>query len=99
MEVDYDDEARDEAMDAAAWYEARQENLARRFLRKWKEAENRVAADPGINRRFSGEFRLCRFDVFPYALVYRIVGEGTVQIVAVMHRSRKPGYWKSRHDG
>jgi hypothetical protein len=35
------------------------------------------------------------FDDMPYAIVYRI--EGTVAvIVAVMHTSRRPGYWAGR---
>lgn len=70
----YDDEAFDEAMQAAEWYETQQEGLARRFLTKWKEAELRMLADPEINRPFNKSFRKCRFEVFPYAQVYRIEG-------------------------
>jgi hypothetical protein len=32
---------------------------------------------------------------FPYGVIYRLSGD-TVEIVAVMHLSRKPGYWKHR---
>ena len=99
MTVRYNDEAHAEALDAAAWYEARQEGLVRRFLAKWKEAENRMVADPEINRPFVGDLRRCRFEVFPYALVYRIADENALDVVAVMHSSRKPGYWKSRLKG
>jgi toxin ParE1/3/4 len=34
-------------------------------------------------------------DRFPYQIVYRISGD-SVWIVAVMHQSRRPGYWKKR---
>lgn len=96
MTVRYDDAAIEEAMEAAAWYEAQHEDLLKRFLAKWKVAENQVAADPRINRSFDGELRLRRFGVFPFALIYRIEDKATVQVVAVMHQSRRPGYWKGR---
>lgn len=36
-----------------------------------------------------------RVGKFTYAVVFR-VKEGEVQILAVMHLHRKPGYWKER---
>ena len=34
---------------------------------------------------------------FPYILIYRErASSGDIQIVAVAHTSRKPGYWKKR---
>lgn len=96
MIVEYDDETIAEAMEAAAWYERRQDGLVRRFLGKWKEAERRMAADPELNRTFQSDYRRCRFDVFPYALIYRIASEDTIQVIAVMHQSRSPEYWKKR---
>ncbi|MCB1229353.1 MAG: type II toxin-antitoxin system RelE/ParE family toxin [Verrucomicrobiae bacterium] len=98
MRVRYDDEAFGEAMDAATWYETQREELARAFLAKWKEAELRMLADPEISRTFDGDLRQCRFDVFPYTLVYRIEDETTVQVVAVIHQHREPGYWRDRLD-
>lgn len=96
MIVEYHDEALAEAMAAAAWYEAQENGLVRQFLAKWKEAERRMAADPKVNRAFREDCRRCRFDVFPYALIYRIASEHTVQVIAVMHQSRSPAYWKTR---
>ena len=32
---------------------------------------------------------------FPYALLYRVWNE-QIEILAVMHLSRKPGYWADR---
>ncbi|MCF6312220.1 MAG: type II toxin-antitoxin system RelE/ParE family toxin [Verrucomicrobiales bacterium] len=96
MKASYDDEAFEEAMDAAAWYETQQEGLVRRFLAEWKKAESRMVADPEINSPFEGDLRKCRFEVFPYTLIYRIVEPDTLQVLAVMHQSRRPGYWKER---
>lgn len=35
---------------------------------------------------------------FPYGIVYHVVRDKVV-IVAVMHLTRRPGYWKSRLKG
>jgi len=95
MRVNYADAAREEGFEAAVWYGEQQGGLQTRFLAKWKDAENRMVASPQIYRCFEGELRKCRFDVFPYALVFRIRGD-ELQVLAVMHMSRRPGYWKER---
>jgi plasmid stabilization system protein ParE len=95
MRVNYGRAAREEGLEAAAWYGAQQENLQIRFLEKWKDAETRMVANPGIHRCFEGDLRKCRLDVFPYALVFR-VRDNELQVLAVMHMSRRPGYWKNR---
>ncbi len=95
MRVNYDDAAREEGFEVAEWYGAQQKTLQTRFLAKWKDAENRMVASPQIHRCFEGDLRKCRFDVFPYALVFRIRGD-ELQVIAVMHMSRRPGYWKER---
>lgn len=83
-------------MEATAGYETQQESLVRRFLAKWKEAENRMAADPAITRPYDGGLRQCRFEVFPYVLINPINGPDTLQLLAAMHQRRRPGYLKDR---
>jgi plasmid stabilization system protein ParE len=95
MRVNYDDAAREEGFEAAEWYGKQQKTLQTRFLEKWKDAENRMLASPQIQRCFEGDLRKCRFEVFPYTLVFRI-REDELQVIAVMHMSRSPGYWKER---
>lgn len=95
MRVHYADAAREEGLAAAAWYGQQQQDLLTRFLQKWKDAENRMAASPQRHRCFEGELRKCRFEIFPYALVFRIRND-ELQVLAVMHMSRRPGYWKDR---
>lgn len=97
MWVSYDDAAREEGFEAAEWYGVQQKKLQTRFLEKWKDSENRILANPQIHRCFEGDLRKCRFDVFPYALVFRIRGD-ELQVLAVMHMSRRPGYWRKRSE-
>jgi plasmid stabilization system protein ParE len=98
MTVTYENAARQEGNDAADWYEKQQPGLGPRFLSQWKLAENRMIASPEIHRCFEGELRKCRFEIFPYALVFRIRGD-KLQVIAVMHMSRNPGYWRERGEG
>lgn len=95
MEVTYQTEARLEGLAAATWYEMQQDGLSGRFLAQWRETEHRMASNPERHRCFAGELRKCRFSIFPYALVFR-VNDKRIQVIAVMHMSREPGYWKDR---
>jgi toxin ParE1/3/4 len=77
------------------WYLVRSSDAALAFdaevdraLANIASAPNRWAAGPHSTRRY-----LLRR--FPYILIYR-ERTGNVQIVAVAHTSRKPGYWKKR---
>jgi hypothetical protein len=44
---------------------------------------------------FEGECRKVRVERFPYSVIYRIKGD-QLQIIAVAHMNRRPGYWKDR---
>lgn len=50
---------------------------------------------PLIFRCFEEDFRKIKIGKFRYLLVFRIRGD-EIQILAVAHTSRRPGYWKDR---
>jgi toxin ParE1/3/4 len=94
--VDLHDEASAEYDAAFDWYLERSPDAAVRFdaevdraLTQIGQAPERWAAGPYSTRRF-----LLR--QFPFTLIYRERPSGVIQIVAVAHTSRKPGYWKHR---
>jgi hypothetical protein len=58
-----------------------------RALAEIAQAPQRWASGPHHTRRF-----LLR--KFPFLLIYRERAGGNLQIVAVAHTSRKPGYWQ-----
>jgi toxin ParE1/3/4 len=95
MQLDYESEALQEVFDAAEWYSLRADGLRNRFLKQWKGAETRLIANPERYPCFEEDLRKCRFENFPYLMIYRIE-EDRVRIYAVMHTSRRPGYWKDR---
>jgi toxin ParE1/3/4 len=84
-----------EYIDAARYYARIAPELGSRFydeierlLHDVRETPDRFHIfDPPVRRHFS--------DVFPYALIYANRPDD-VLILAVMHMSRRPGYWKER---
>jgi plasmid stabilization system protein ParE len=87
-------QAESEARSAFLWYLTRSPHAAESFRVALEEAIDAIAEaperypelEPGIHRRLV-------LHRFPYAVLYRIAGE-EVQVVAVMHLNRRPGYWR-----
>jgi plasmid stabilization system protein ParE len=88
--------ARVEHLDHIAYYESRQSGLGREYLAEFEvaialilEGPSRfpIESTPGIRR-----YHLRRF---PVTLIYRVIGD-SVQILAVAHKRRRPGYWAAR---
>ncbi len=84
-----------DAEEARNWYAERSPLAARGFL---------LALDQGINAILDAPERWpkrrygCRTYIFPnqypYTLIYRLIPG--VEIVAVAHQKRRPGYWRHR---
>jgi plasmid stabilization system protein ParE len=84
-----------ELQDAAAWYEDRLVGLGARFLAAVRHKTDEILESPtrwplarGTRRVLMGRY--------PYAIVYREVSTDAVEIVAVAHVKRRPGYWANR---
>jgi len=95
VKYQYHHEAERELADAADWYERQQEGLAFQFLREIEHCIDRILEEPDSHAVYEGEVRYCPVRRFPYAILYRLQ-RSTVQIITVMHHSRRPGYWKDR---
>ncbi|MDR2197203.1 MAG: type II toxin-antitoxin system RelE/ParE family toxin [Coriobacteriales bacterium] len=86
--------AKEEYEEALSYYQERSEDAALRFEASINTCLLRIADDPERYFSHSG-IRCCRVIVFPYFIHYR-EGDSEIQIVAVAHQKRKPGYWLSR---
>lgn len=87
--------ARIEARQARQYYAALSSPLADRFAEALDRAVKRIQEDPLLWPPLSRRVRRCLFDRFPYALIYEVDGD-LVRVLAVMHQSRRPGYWRGR---
>ena len=95
MVVKFHPDAEAEMLAAAAYYETQQPNLGRRFLVAVQDAANRLAATPGLYPVVDLDVRRCLVKTFPYGLLFRVRDEAFM-IMAVMHLSRDPDYWRYR---
>src|SRR5262249_13939936 len=85
-----------EYLAAFRWYARRSRRTAQHFKTAVDGAVGLILAQPAIG---SPSFRGCRWVKvrrFPYLLHYSDSIPGLIQIVAVAHQARRPGYWKRR---
>ena len=95
MQIRWHREARIEADEAASFYGERQPGLDRRFLDILEDALHRISRRPQMYPKVEVDIHKCRLPRFPYGVIYRAKPEA-VEILAIMHLKREPGYWKAR---
>lgn len=95
MNYEFHPEALDEYEDAARYYAGCQAGLELRFINCVESALRSVVEAPLRWRCFEEDVRRCLVRVFPYAVLYSVEPD-YVLIIAVMHCSREPGYWRHR---
>lgn len=91
-------EAEEEIRSSVRYYEDERPGLGDRLLAEIDAAIALIAAHPAIGesvRRVRGKVRRFPLNHFPFLLVYREHPE-YLEIVALAHTSRKPGYWRTR---
>jgi plasmid stabilization system protein ParE len=89
--------AREELREAVEWYATRSQRAAATFLREVDRATGLIAESPDLWPRFDGEVQRYVLRSYPYSLLYRKVGTA-IEIIAVAHHKRRPGYWRGRPD-
>jgi plasmid stabilization system protein ParE len=93
--IDYHPVARIEAHDAFDWYAERNLEAAERFQRELEYAQADIQNSPAAWPMYLYGTRHYLLEGYPYIVVYRVLDQ-SVQILAVAHAHRKPGYWVDR---
>lgn len=88
-------EAQEELRAAAMFYEAEQPGLGFALIREVRRVLAIIADKPLAARVERNEIRIRSLARFPYRIYYR-ASTDDVLIVAVGHRRRRPGYWRTR---
>jgi|TARA_R110000823_G_scaffold312795_2_gene439799 toxin ParE1/3/4 len=94
------EDASQEAIEAAAWYEYEQPGLGAEFFAAVDAAidvieENFLPLSPLPEETGNTGARRLILERFPYDIVAIELPDETV-VIAVAHHSRKPGYWLGR---
>src|ERR1051325_4622823 len=98
MKIEFEREAHTELRDAPRWYQRQREGLGFEFLTEVRNGLAQINEHPEtwpMLTKLSRRFRLHRF---PYWLVY-YQKQDVIRIIAVMHQSRRPNYWRKRERG
>ncbi|MGE3908295.1 MAG: type II toxin-antitoxin system RelE/ParE family toxin [Chloroflexota bacterium] len=95
MRWEFHPEALHEYQQSVRYYAERDPQLARRFVEAVEDAIRRILDAPLAWRMLDDDVRRCLTRVFPYGVLY-VVEADVILILAVMHGSREPGYWRSR---
>jgi hypothetical protein len=88
-------EAGQEYLQAVEYYAAISPELGERFDMRIQHLVDEVSRDPQRFFRFHPPAQRVLALIFPYSVVY-LDQPDRVWIVAVMHTSRRPGYWRNR---
>jgi plasmid stabilization system protein ParE len=80
---------------AYRWYRDRYEPGAKAFAVEVDVAIHRIASSPDRWPRIDATLHRYVLKRFPFSVIYR-VKEKTVEIVAVAHARRRPGFWQLR---
>jgi len=94
-EIELHPEAVSEARAAREWYAERSPVVAQAFVDELERALERVGDRPEAWPPYLHGTRRYLLHRFPFLLVYR-VSTGGLQVVAVAHAKRRPGYWAGR---
>lgn len=79
-----------------AYYEETQPGLGRRYHADFLEVLSQVCASPDRYRVVAvPNVRRAMFKVFHFDVVYREV-DSAIQVLAIAHHRRQPGYWSGR---
>lgn len=94
------EEASQEAIEAAAWYEFKQPGLGSEFFAAVEAAidvieENLIPLSPRPEDAINPSVKRLMLNRFPYDMI-AIESPAETIVIAVAHHSRKPGYWLER---
>ena len=95
MKYVFHPEALTEYADAVRYYTEQRTEVAQAFIDAIEDAVYRIRESPTRYNAIDDDVRRCMTRRFPYGILYTIE-QDYILILAIMHCSREPGYWKSR---
>jgi len=88
--------AEKELIDAAVYYEEQEHGLGGKYLSEVEYAINFISQYPEAGFTARGFLRRLTLPKFPYYLLYRVLGDTQIRVLAVAHHKRRPQYWFDR---
>ncbi len=95
-EIRFHDAAREEYLESYLWYFERGIHIAATFEHEVDLALQAILEKPEQWPVYTGKWRRILLRRFPFAIIYK-QADTLITVIAVMHTSRRPGYWKARN--
>ena len=95
LPIDILAEAQFEQHEAFDWYRDRSGKAAEAFLQEIERARLAIQDSPDVWAKYLHGTRRYRLKRFPYIVVYRVT-EKRIEVIAISHGRREPGYWADR---
>jgi len=95
LPLEFHPDARIDALDAYDWYAERSQQAADAFQEELQHAGRAIQNAPERWANYMFGTRRYLMKRYPFVIVYRIAAD-RIEIMAVAHGRRKPGFWKGR---
>ena len=92
---EYHPEARAELLAEFDWYADRSLAAAEGFIEQVGAAIDQAVSFALSGQRYLASTRRIMVHDFPYLVVYR-ERRSVIEVIAIAHTSRRPGYWRGR---
>ena len=94
-QVIFYEDAKNDILEIARWYDLQMEGLGNRFEKYLHEAIQKLTTHPFAFGWLFEEVRKIKLHVFPYIIFYEIK-HSDVHVYGVIHTKRKPAAYKKR---
>jgi plasmid stabilization system protein ParE len=95
LPLEFHPDARIDALEAYDWYAERSQEAAGAFQQELEDAGRAIRRSAERWAKYLFGTRRYLLKRFPFVVVYRETVQ-RIEIVAVAHGRRRPGYWKGR---
>ncbi len=96
MRIRFHELAKYDLDDAIEWYDLQLPGLGDRFKNALRQTVDKIGGHPFWFPHEEDGIYKAYIPKFPYKVLYTIDAE-TINVWAIAHMHRKPGYWQNRH--
>lgn len=95
LDIEFHPDVAHEIKSSFQWYQNQADGLGQDYLSELESSFQTIRELPKTWPKFEMGLRRFLLSKFPFSVIYQS-NVNTIFIVAVMHNSRKPGYWSNR---
>ena len=88
-------EAAEELTQSVKWYFEQSQSASANFLNEIDRCISKITESPEIFPQYFHGCQRAIIKTFPYSVIFRVKID-TIEIVAIAHSKRRPGYWRRR---